>query len=140
MSSNLDTLRQWQCRVCNATTSWPARRRGCRCDDPRDHSSPGNDTRGPLGRAPRQGRNTGPPSRSSGPRPIPPRNFGNGPLAGAGTTGAELGKNEEGGDLLQALSLPQKIMTPKNFAKHQGMVWLPGRSQRKRGNKSWLVV
>ena len=49
---------------------------------------------------------------------------GTGPLLGQVSPwpGAELGKNEEGGDLLQAWSLPQKIMTPEDFAKYQGMV------------------
>ena len=55
----------------------------------------------PLGRAPPQSRSSGPPTRSSGPRHVPPANKGNGnePLPGAGvgsgSVGAEVGKREK---------------------------------------------
>ena len=71
--------------------------------------------RGPLGRAPPPARNNVPPTRSSGPGPgpqtVPPRNLENVPR-----------KKDEGGDLVQALSLLQKIMTPEDFVKYQLLV------------------
>ena len=65
---------------------------------------------------------------SSGPRHIPPRNTGNGnvppPGAGVGPSpgGNEPGKKAEAGELLQASSLLQRIMTPEDFVKYQVLV------------------
>ena len=82
----LDIPGQWECKVCHATRCWPARKRCYRCDAPRDTVS-SNLPMGPLGRAPPQSRSSGPPTRSSVPRHVPPRNTGvvSGPLpTGAG--------------------------------------------------------
>ena len=75
-----------------------------------------------------QFRSSGPPALSSGPRLFPPRNNCNGsvlsPGAGVGPSpgGNESGKKAEAGELLQALSLLQKIMTPEDFVKYQVLV------------------
>ena len=60
---------------------------------------------------------------------MPPRNLGNVPPpqrsppgAGVGPISADIGKKDEGGDLVQALSLLQKIMTPEDFVKYQLLV------------------
>ena len=110
----LDIPGQWECTRC-----WPARNRCCRCDAPRD-IVPNNPPMGPLGRPPPQGR--------SGPRHIPPRYNGNGgdvPPQGAGV-GPSPGGNDSwkkgAGELLQALSLLQKNMTPEDFVKYQVLV------------------
>ena len=66
---------QWECKVCGATRCWPARKRCYRCDAPRD-MVPNHLPMGPLGRAPPQSRSSGPPTRSSVPRHVPPRNSG----------------------------------------------------------------
>ena len=71
----LDIPGQWECKVCHATRCWPARKRCCRCDAPRDTVS-SNLPMGPLGRAPPQSRSSGPPARSSVPRHVPPRSTG----------------------------------------------------------------
>ena len=56
-----------------------------KCDAPRD-TVPNNPPMGPLGRAPPQSRSSGPPTRSCGPRHVPPRSTGAviGPSPGAG--------------------------------------------------------
>ena len=83
---------------------------------------------GPWGRAPPQSRSSGPPTRSSGTRHIPHRNPGNGsvppPGAGVGPSpgGNEPEKKAEASELLQALSLLQRIMTPEDFVKYQVLV------------------
>ena len=69
----LDIPGQWECKVCHATRCWPARKRCYRCDAPRD-TAPSSIPMGPLGRAPPQSRSSGPPTRSSVPRHVPPRN------------------------------------------------------------------
>ena len=81
----LDIPGQWECKVCHATRCWPARKRCYRCDVPRDTVS-NNLPIGPLGRAPPQSRSSGPPTRSSVPRHVPPRSTGavSGPPPGAG--------------------------------------------------------
>ena len=118
--------------MCGATRFWPARRRCYRCDAPRD-MVPNNLPMGPLERAPPQSRSSGPPTRSSVPRHVPPRNSGTGsdPHAlrgppGAGVVpspgGVEAEKKVEAGELLQALSLLQRIMTPEDFVKYQVLV------------------
>ena len=126
LHANVDIPGQWQCSVCDAIRCWPARKRCYRCDAPRDYSNSNSPVRGPLGRAPQPARNNVPPTRSSGPGPrtVPPRNLGNGPPPGAGVgpMSTDVGKKDEGGDLAQALSLLQKIMTPKDFVQHQGMI------------------
>ena len=98
---HLDIPGQWECKVCGATRCWPARKRCYRCDAPRD-TVPNNLPMGPLGRALPQSRSSGPPIRSS-------RYNGNGgdvpPPAG---------------ELLHALTLHQRIMTPEDFVKCQG--------------------
>ena len=71
----LDIPGQWECKVCHATRCWPARKRCYRCDAPRD-TVPNSIPMGPLGRAPPQSRSSGPPTRSSVPRHVPPRNAG----------------------------------------------------------------
>ena len=71
----LDIPGQWECKVCHATRCWPARKRCYRCDAPRDTVS-FNLPIGPLGRAPPQSRSSGPPTRSSVPRHVPPRSTG----------------------------------------------------------------
>ena len=128
---NVDIPGQWQCNFCHATRCWPTRKRCYRCDTPRDFSTPDGPVRGPLGRAPQPTRNNVPPTRSSGPGPqtVPPRNLGNVPPpqrsppgAGVGPISADIGKRDEGGDLVQALSLLQKIMTPEDFVKYQLLV------------------
>ena len=122
-SANVDIPEQWQCSVCNAIRCWPTRKRCYRCDAPREYSNPDSTVRGPLGRAPQPARSTVPPTRSSGPGPrtVPPRNFWNGPPPGAGVgpISTDVGKKDEGGDLAQALSLLQKIMTPEGFVNKQ---------------------
>ena len=114
----LDIPGQWECKVCHATRCWPARKRCHNCDAPRD-AVPKNPPMSPLGRARPQSRSAGPPTRSSGPRHISPKNQGNGnePSPGAGV-GPNAGGNEAGkkGELLQALSLLQSIMSPGDFA------------------------
>ena len=129
--NNVDIPGQWQCNFCHATRCWPTRKRCYRCDTPRDFSVPDGPVRGPLGRAPPPARNNVPPTRSSGPGPqtVPPRNLGNVPPpqrsppgAGVGPISADIGKKDEGGDLVQALSLLQKIMTPEDFVKYQLLV------------------
>ena len=123
----LDIPGQWECKVCRAMRCWPARKRCYRCDAPRD-TVPNSPLMGPLGRPLPQSRSSGPPTRSTGPRHIPPRNGGNGsvpsPWAGAGPSpgGNESGKKAEAGELLQALSLLQKIMTPEDFVEYQVLV------------------
>ena len=79
----LDIPGQWECKVCGATRCWPARKRCYRCYAPRD-TVPNNLPMCPLGRAPPQSRSSGPPTRSSVPRHVPPRNSGavSGPLRG----------------------------------------------------------
>ena len=116
--SYFDVPGQWECKVCHAARCWPARKRCYRCDAPRD-TVPNNPPMGPLGRPPPQSRSSGPPTRSSGPRHIPPRYHGNGgdvpsPVAGVGPSpgGNDSGKKGETGELLQALSLLQQIVTP----------------------------
>ena len=124
---HLDIPGQWECKVCGAIRCWPARKRCYKCDAPRD-TVPNNLPMGPLGRAPPQSRNSGPPSRSSGPRHVPPRNSGtgSGPPPGAGVGpgpgGVEAEKKTEASELLQALSLLQRIMTPEAFVKYQVLV------------------
>ena len=90
----LDVPGQWECKVCGATRCWPARKICYKCGAPRD-TVPNNLPIGPLGRAPPQSRSSGPPTRSSGPRHIPPRNSGTGsvPPPGAGV-GPSPGGNE----------------------------------------------
>ena len=108
-NANVDIPGQWQCNFCHAIRCWPTRKRCYRCDTPRDFSNPNSPVRGPLGRAPQPARNNVPPTRSSGPGPqtVPPRNFGNGPPPGAGVgpMSTDVGEKDEGGDLVQALSL-----------------------------------
>ena len=122
----LDIPGQRECKVCHATRCWPARKRCYMCDAPRD-TVPNNPPKGPLGRPPPQSRSSGPPTRSSRPRHIPPRYNGNGDVpssaAGVGPSpgGNECGKKGEAGELLQALSLLQHIMTPEDFAKVPGV-------------------
>ena len=124
---HLDIPGKWECKVCGATRCWPARKRCYRCDAPRD-TVPNNLPMGPLGRAPPQSRSSGPPTRSSGPRHIPPRNSGTGsvppPGAGVGPSPGriETEKKAEASELLQALSLLQRIMTPEDFVKYQVLV------------------
>ena len=80
---------------------------------------------GPVGRAPPQSRSSGPPTRSSGPRHIPPRTPGNGSVrAGVGPSpgGNEPEKKGGASELLQALSLLQRIMTPEDFVEYQVLV------------------
>ena len=116
----LDIPGQWECKVCGGTRCWPARKRCYKCDAPRD-TVPSCSLMGPLERPPPQSRGSGPPTRSSGPRHIPPGKTGNGsvlpPGAGVGPSPDvnEPGKKAEAGELLQALSLLQKIMTPEDF-------------------------
>ena len=114
----LDVPGQWECKVCHATRCWLARKRCHKCDAPRD-MVPDNPPMGPLGRAPPQSRSSGPRTRSSGLWHVPPRNRENeneplpGAGVGSGSSGAEVGKKREAGELLQALSLLQSIMTRK---------------------------
>ena len=119
---HLDIPGQWECKVCGATRCWPARKRCYKCDAPRD-TVPNNLPMGPLGRAPPQSRSSGPPTRSSGPRHVPPRDSG---TAGAGVGpspgGVEAEKKVEASEMLQALSLLQRIMTPEDFVKYQVLV------------------
>ena len=133
----LDVPGQWECKVCHATRCWPARKRCYRCDAPRD-TAPNSTPMGPLGRAPPQSRSSGPPSRSSVPRHVPPRNasaVSTSPPPGAGVGpspgNAEVEKKAEASDLLQALSLLQRIMSPEDFVKYQ--VWVsppkPGKTR-----------
>ena len=102
----------------------------CRCDAPRD-TAPSSIPMGPLGRAPPQSRSSGPPSRSSVPRHVPPRNASavstSPPGAGVGPSpgNAEVEKKAEASDLLQALSLLQRIMSPEDFVKYQVLVAPP---------------
>ena len=95
-----------------------------------------------LGRAPQPARNNVPPTRSFGPGPqtVPPRNFGNGPPPGAGVgpMSADVGKRDEGGDLVQALSLLQKIMTPEDFDKYQLLI-SPKQKQNKNTREQELA-
>ena len=78
--------------------------------------------------SPPQSHSSGHPTRSSEPRHIPPRNSGNGsvprPEAGVGPSpgGNDPGKKAEASELLQALSLLQKIITPEDFVKYQVLV------------------
>ena len=44
------------------------------------------------------------------------------PGAGVGPISSDIGKKDDGGDLVQALSLLQKIMTPEDFVKYQLLV------------------
>ena len=70
-------------------------------------------------------------ARSSGPRHIPPRNSGagSGPPEGAGVgpspDGIETENKVEASDLLQDLSLLQRIMSPEDFVKYQVLVAPP---------------
>ena len=126
----LDIPGQWECKVCHATRCWPARKRCNRCDAPRDTVS-SNLPIGPLGRAPPQSRSSGPPTRSSVPRHVPPRSTGavSGPPPGAGVGpspgNVEAEKKVEANEMLQALSLLQRIMSPEDFVKYQGLVAPP---------------
>ena len=144
---NVDIPGQWQCNFCHATRCWPTRKRCYRCDTPRDFSIPNSPVRGPLGRAPQPTRNNVPPTRSSGPGPqtVPPRNFGNVPPpqrpppgAGVGPISADVGKRDEGSDLVQALSLLQKIMTPEDFVKYQLLI-SPKQKQNKKTREQELA-
>ena len=123
----LDIPGHWECKMYGATRCWPARKRCYLCDAPRD-TVPNNLSMGPSGRAPPQSRSSGPPTRSSGPRHIPHRNSGTGsvPCRGAGVGpspgGNETEKRTEASELLQALSLLQRIMTPEDFVKYQVLV------------------
>ena len=141
-SANVDIPGQWQCCVCLAIRRWPTRKRCYRCDTPRDFSIPNSPVRGPLGRAPQPARNNVPPTRSSGPGPrtVPPRNFGNGPppAAGVGPMSTDVGNKDEGGDVAQALSLLQKIMTPEDFVKYQVMI-TPKPKQNKKTREQELA-
>ena len=116
--------------MCHATRCLPARKRCYRCDAPRD-TAPNSIPMGPLGRAPPQSRSSGPPIRSSVPRHVPPRNAGaastSPPGAGVGPSpgNAEVEKQAEASDLLQALSLLQRIMSPEDFVKYQVLVAPP---------------
>ena len=126
----LDIPGQWECKVCHATRCWPARKRCYRCDAPRD-TAPSSIPMGPLGRAPPQSRSSGPPTRSSVPRHVPPRSASavstSPPGAGVGPSPgtAEVEKKTEASDLLQALSLLQRIMSPEDFVKYQVLVAPP---------------
>ena len=126
--------------MCGATRCWPARKRCYKCDAPRD-TVPKNLTMGPLGRAPPQSRSSGLPTRSSGPRHIPPRNPGNGsvlpPGAGVGPSpgGNEPEKKTEASELLQALSLLQRIMTPEDFVKYQVLVTPKSKPGQSKGTR-----
>ena len=126
----LDIPGQWECKVCHATRCWPARKRCNRCDAPRD-TVPNSIPMGPLGRAPPQSRSSGPPTRSSVPRHVPPRSAGavstSSPGAGVGPSpgNVEAEKKAEASDLLQALSLLQRIMSPEDFVKYQVLVAPP---------------
>ena len=148
--NNVDIPGQWQCSFCHATRCWPTRKRCYRCDT---HlvTFPLRTVQcvGPLGRAPPPARNKVPPTRSSGPGPqtVPPRNLGNVPLpqrsppgAGVGPISADIGKKDEGGDLVQALSLLQKIMTPEDFVSTSSW-FLPNQSRnpKRLENRSWLI-
>ena len=119
----LDIPGQWECNVCGTTRCWPARKRCYKCDAPRD-TVPNHFPMGPLGRAPPQSRSSGRPTRTSGPRHVPPRNPGTWsvppPGAGVGPSpgGNEPEKKTEASELLQALSLLQRIMTPEDFVKY----------------------
>ena len=139
---HVDIPGQWQCNFCHAIRCWPTRKRCYRCDTPRDFSIPNSPVRGPLGRAPQLARNNVPPTRSSGPGPqtVPPRNFGNGPPPGAGVgpISADVGKRDEGGDLVQALSLLKKIMTPEDFVKYQLLI-SPKQKQNKKTREQELA-
>ena len=117
----LDIPGQWECKV------WPARKRCFWCDAPRD-TVPNNLPVGPLGRAPPQSRSSRPPTRSSFPRHVPPRNTGtvSGPPPGTGVGpspgSVDAEKKVEASEMLQALSLLQRIMTPEDFVKYQVLV------------------
>ena len=78
---------------------------------------------GPLGRPPPQSRSSGLPTRSSGPRHIPPRNNGHGSVPGVCPSpgGNESGKKAEAGELLQALSLLQKNYDSGRLCKVPGL-------------------
>ena len=112
-----------------------------RCDTPRDFSIPNSPVRGPLGRAPQLTRNNVPPTRSSGPGPqtVPPRNLGNRPPLGAGVgpMSTDVGKKDESGDLAQALSLLQKIMTPEDFGKYQVLIIPKQKPNKKTREQEW---
>ena len=75
-----------------------------------------------------QSRSCGPPTRSSVPRHVPPRSSGtvSGPPPGAGVGpspgSVEAEKKVEASEMLQALSLLQRIMTPEDFVKYQVLV------------------
>ena len=118
---------QWECKVCHATRCWPARKRCYRCDAPRD-TVPNNL---PWDGAPPQSRSSGPPTRSSAPRHVPPRSTGavSGPPPGAGVGpspgNVEAEKKVEANEMLQALSLVQRIMSPEDFVKYQVLVAPP---------------
>ena len=129
--NNVDIPGQWQCSFCQATRCWPTRKQCYRCGTPRVIPTSDGPTRGPLGRAPPPARAKEPPTRSSGPAPqtVPPRNIGKAPPpqrsppgAGVGPFADENGNKDDGNNLVQALSLLQKIMTPEDFAKYQLLV------------------
>ena len=84
---------QWECKVCHATRCWPARKRCYKCGAPCD-AVLNNLPLGPLVRAPPQSRSSGPPTRSSGPRHVPPRNEGNGNEPLLGSRGWEKGRSQ----------------------------------------------
>ena len=116
----LDIPGQWECKVCGATRCWPARKRCYKCDAPRD-TVPKNLPMGPMGRAPPQ---------SSGPRLVI---FHTGMLVlevcslrvqelAPALVEMRPKKKVEASELLQALSLLQRIMTPEDFVKYQVLV------------------
>ena len=80
---------------------------------------------------PHSPRSSGPPSRSSAPRHVPPRSTGavSGPSPGAGVGpspgNVEAEKKVETNEMLQALSLLQRIMSPEDFVKYQVLVAPP---------------
>ena len=96
---------------------------------------------GPLGR--RRSRSSGPPTRSSGPRHVPPRNNGNGnepplgPFVGPSSAETEVGKKGEVSELLQALSLLQSIMSPEDLLSTRSC--LLSQKGRKPWNRSWQI-
>ena len=71
----MDIRGRWQCHARKAPRCWPTRRRFYRCDTPRDFHS-GVTPAGLSGRLSQASRGTGPPTRSPGPKPSPPRNGG----------------------------------------------------------------
>ena len=96
---------------------------------------------GPLGRAPPQSRSSGPPTRSSGPGHVPPRNMENfrGLVLAPVLPEQRLEKKGEASELLQALSLLQSIMSPVGFAKYRVLVAPQPKRGENQGIRSWEI-